>query len=484
MTTIGNREELSVSELSRAIKTRLEQQFGRVQVRGEINSLARPNSGHLYFSLVDPMDNTRIQAACWRGSASKLTMRPEDGQEVIVTARLTAYGARSQYQLIVENIELAGIGALLKMLEERRQKLAKEGLFDQSRKRPLPKLPKRIGVITSEKGAVWRDILHRIEDRFPLPVVLCPVLVQGNTAAAEIIAALAAMHALPMEKRPDVLIIARGGGSMEDLLPFHDEALIRAVAAAEIPVVSAIGHETDTTLIDYAADMRAPTPTAAAELIVPVRRDLLQTVTWLGGDLKQRMENRIENLKLQTARLQQVFADPQKLLETPQQKLDMTIMRLERGMKQGLDSRQNRLENLSKRLVSPQQILLRQQNQLDHVSSRMVRGMTNLKESHQVRIQHLVQRLHAPRLHPIQLNLQNCSTRLEQAMAQKVRLKQEKLLGLSRLLENTSLTRTLERGFALVLDAQDKPVTSVQAAKTQGNLTLRFVDGEQKITVL
>ena len=440
MTTIGNTEELSVSELSRAIKTSLEQQFGRVQVRGEINSLARPNSGHIYFSLVDPMDNTRIQAACWRGSASKLAMQPEDGQEVIVTARLTAYGARSQYQLIVENIALAGVGALLKMLEERRQKLAKEGLFEAARKRPLPKLPRSIGVITSEKGAVWRDILHRIEDRFPLPVLLCPVRVQGNTAAAEIITALAAMNALPAERRPDVLIVARGGGSMEDLLPFHDEALIRAVAASRIPVVSAIGHETDTTLIDYVADMRAPTPTAAAELIVPVRRELLQMVARLGMDLDQRINSKIENLRLRVARMQQIFSDPQKLLEAPQQRLDMTTMRLERGMQQKCQHSRDKIAHLAARLVSPQQVLLRQQNQCSQLTAR-----------------------------------------LKHAMTQKIRLEQEKLSGFARLLQNTSVPRTLERGFVLVRDAQGQVVTSAHAAKAQDHLTLCFADGEMKV---
>lgn len=481
MTTIGNTEELSVSELSRAIKTSLEQKFGRVQVRGEINSLARPNSGHLYFSLVDPMDNTRVQAACWRGSASRLAMRPEDGQEVIVTARLTAYGARSQYQLIVDNIELAGVGALLKMLEERRQKLAKEGLFDAERKRPLPKLPRRIGVITSEKGAVWQDILHRIEDRFPLPVVLCPVLVQGKSAASEVSNALAAMNSLPAEKRPDVLVVARGGGSMEDLLPFHDEGLIRAVAASNIPVVSAIGHETDTTLIDYVADVRAPTPTAAAELIVPVRRDLLQVVVRLGMALNQRVESRIENLRLQTARLQQFFADPHKLLETPQQRLDMAAMRLERGIMHYLDHRQNSVDHLSKRLVSPQQILLRQQSQLENLSSRMARGVKTVDEARALRVQNLFDRLQPPRLHQERQNLSDRGARLQRVLAQKIHLKQEKLLGLGRLLENTSLTRTLERGFALVLDENGGLVTSAQAAKGHKNLTLRFADGEQKV---
>ncbi|NQY82856.1 MAG: exodeoxyribonuclease VII large subunit [Alphaproteobacteria bacterium] len=478
---LGNdRTELSVSELSRAIKSSLEEQFGRVKVRGEINSLAKPNSGHLYFSLVDPLDNTRIQAACWRRSASRLKMSPKDGQEVIVSARVTAYGARSQYQLIVENIELAGIGALLKMLEERRQKLAKEGLFNAERKRPLPFLPKRIGVITSEKGAVWHDILHRIEDRFSIPIVLCPVLVQGDAAAAQIVAAIAAMNALPTPQRPDVLIVARGGGSMEDLLPFQDEAVVRGVAASAIPIISAIGHETDTTLIDYAADLRAPTPTAAAELVVPVRRDLLRQVQNVAVQLNRQLEARLENQQLRLARLGQYFSRPEHLLESPQQSLDIACLRLKRGTQQRLHDARQALQQSALRLVSPREILQRQRIELAHQHQRLHYAKTTVIEIHQRELCHLGTRLipSQGRWKQASESLQQQQILLSRAMERKCADKREKLRSFARLLDNTSVTRTLERGFALVTDENDALITTAHAAQYAKRLTMRFSDGQ------
>ncbi|MBT3306223.1 MAG: exodeoxyribonuclease VII large subunit, partial [Alphaproteobacteria bacterium] len=258
---------LSVAELSALLKRTVEDTFGRVRVRGEISGFKRAASGHLYFTLKD--DAAIIDGVCWRGTAGKLGVTPEDGLEVIVSGRLTTYPARSRYQIVVDAMDIAGEGALLKMLEDRRRKLAAEGLFDVENKRDLPFLPDIIGVVTSPTGAVFRDILHRLSDRFPRRVLLWPVTVQGETAAQEITAAIDGFNKLGGKgaklPRPDVLIVARGGGSLEDLMAFNEESVVRATAASDIPVISAVGHETDTTLIDYAADQRAPTPTAAAE---------------------------------------------------------------------------------------------------------------------------------------------------------------------------------------------------------------------------
>ena len=275
----SNLPELTVTELSLALKRTVEDAFSYVRLRGEISGFKRAASGHMYMALKDA--DSVMDGVCWRGQASKLAVNPEDGLEVVVTGRLTTYPGRSKYQIVIESMELAGEGALLKLLEERRRKLAAEGLFDDERKRALPFLPKVIGVVTSPTGAVIRDILHRLRDRFPRHVLLWPVMVQGEGAAEQVARAIEGFNGMEAGgkiPRPDLLIVARGGGSLEDLWAFNEEIVVRAAAASDIPLISAVGHETDTTLIDFASDRRAPTPTAAAEMAVPVRADLISFV--------------------------------------------------------------------------------------------------------------------------------------------------------------------------------------------------------------
>src|ERR1700674_1173417 len=272
----SNLPEYTVSELSLALKRSIEGGFGQVRVRGEISGFKRVGSGHCYFALKDA--DAVLDAVCWRTTAIRLDLKPEDGMEVVCSGRLTTYPGRSKYQLVVDTIELAGIGALLRILEERRQRLAAEGLFAAERKKNLPFLPAVIGIVTSPTGAVIRDILHRLADRFPRHVLIWPVAVQGDGAAAQIAAAIDGFNRIapggPVP-RPDLIIVARGGGSLEDLMAFNEEIVVRAAAASAIPLISAVGHETDTPLIDHASDRRAPTPTAAAEMAVPVRLDLI-----------------------------------------------------------------------------------------------------------------------------------------------------------------------------------------------------------------
>ncbi|WP_395010644.1 exodeoxyribonuclease VII large subunit, partial [Devosia sp.] len=281
---LTNAPEFTVSELSQAVKRTVEDEFGHVRVRGEISGFrGQHSSGHAYFTLKD--ENASIDAVVWKSSWPRLLFKPEEGLEVIATGRLTTFPRSSKYQIVIEQIEPAGAGALMMLLEERRKKLAAEGLFDKARKRALPYLPRVIGVVTSPTGAVIRDILHRLADRFPSHVLVWPVRVQGETCAPEVVAAIAGFNRLPPDgpiARPDLLIVARGGGSIEDLWGFNEEAVVRAVVASAIPVISAVGHETDTTLIDYAADLRAPTPSAAAEAAVPVRTELVAYVDDLG----------------------------------------------------------------------------------------------------------------------------------------------------------------------------------------------------------
>ena len=275
----SNLPEFTVSEISQAVKHTLETSFERVRVRGEVSKPNYHGSGHLYFSLKD--EGAAIDAVCWRGVVGRLKLRLEHGMEVVVNGRVSSYPGSSKYQIVIDSVELAGEGALLKMLEDRRKRLAAEGLFDADRKKPLPYLPEVIGVITSPTGAVIRDILHRLADRFPRRVILWPVKVQGDDAAAQVAAAIRGFNALAVGgrvPRPDLLIVARGGGSLEDLMPFNEEEVVRAAAASAIPLIAAVGHETDTTLIDFAADRRAPTPTAAAEMAVPVRSELLEEI--------------------------------------------------------------------------------------------------------------------------------------------------------------------------------------------------------------
>jgi len=333
-----NAPPFSVSELSSVLKRTIEGAFDHVRVRGEISGFKRHGSGHCYFTLKD--DAACIDAVIWRGQAGALRFAPEDGIEVIATGKLTTYPARSRYQIVVDRLELAGQGALMALLDKRRRALAAEGLFDPERKQRLPFAPKIIGVITSPTGAVIRDILHRLEDRFPCHVILWPVPVQGEGAAARIAAAVAGFNGLSAggpAPRPDLLIVARGGGSIEDLWAFNEEEVVRAVAASNIPIISAVGHETDTSLCDFAADIRAPTPTAAAELAVPVRSDLLGQVRELGARAERCARRTLERAGEQLQTCLRQWPEREDLLAPQQQRLDELAERLPRALRGRLD---------------------------------------------------------------------------------------------------------------------------------------------------
>src|SRR5829696_6112348 len=325
----SNEPEYTVSELSLALKRSIEDGFGFVRVRGEISGFKRHGSGHCYFALKDA--EAVLDAVCWRMTALRLAIKPEDGMEVVCSGRLTTYPGRSKYQLVIDTIELAGIGALLRILEERRQRLAAEGLFDPERKKKLPFLPEVIGIVTSPTGAVIRDILHRLADRFPRRVLLWPVAVQGDGAAAQVAAAIDGFNRLApggRVPRPDLIIVARGGGSLEDLMAFNEEIVVRAAAASAIPLISAVGHETDTTLIDHASDRRAPTPTAAAEMAVPVRLDLLADLGGKTARLAGGLARLFDDRRLRLAGLARGLPEPQDLLGAAAQRLDDRSERL------------------------------------------------------------------------------------------------------------------------------------------------------------
>jgi len=433
-----NAPALSVSELSGALKRSVEDAFGHVRVRGEVSGFKRVASGHCYLTLKD--DKACIDGVIWKGSAGAMGFRPEDGIEVIATGRLTTYPGRSKYQIIIERLELAGAGALMALLDQRRRALAAEGLFDQARKRPLPFLPRIIGVVTSPTGAVIRDILHRLEDRCPTHVLLWPVIVQGEGAAAQVAAAVRGFAELPKDgpiPRPDLIIVARGGGSIEDLWAFNEEIVVRAVAESPIPTISAVGHETDTTLCDFAADVRAPTPTAAAEIAVPVRADLLAQVAELGlraGRCARRYRERAGERLEATARR---FPTPERLLQPQRQRTDDLGDRLPRGLSRRLAEARGELSRAAGALRPG---LLR---------DRLARGR---------------ERLAAIRFRPALVEGRIAERRLA-------------LDRLWRLAESLHPDKPLARGYARVEGRGGKVVTSAAQARAAGALKLHFADG-------
>jgi exodeoxyribonuclease VII large subunit len=436
----ANLPEYSVSELSLALKRTVEDSYGLVRVRGEISGLTRAPSGHVYFSLKD-MD-AALDGVMWRGKAQLLSFKPTDGLEVVCTGKLSTYPARSRYQLIAEAMVPAGAGALLALLEERKRKLEAEGLFASSRKKKLPFLPDVIGVVTSPSGAVIRDILHRLADRFPRRVLIWPTRVQGEGAADEIAAAIDGFNTLPISSKvpkPDLIIVARGGGSIEDLWAFNEETVVRAAAASKIPLISAVGHETDTTLIDYAADARAPTPTAAAEMAVPVRAELL--ISLLG-----------------------------------------TTRRLIRALTARLEAEQKELTALARILPRPEDILAIASQRLDVASERLDRALVGHAHALEGRLLRIAGRLNRHALQGLFLRSQEkarqCGMRLEQALGNRLLHIKRHLDGLDRLLLSVSHRRVLERGFALVRSADGRLITRKAGTFPGMGLRLRFADGE------
>ena len=379
----GNQPEYTVSELAAALRRSIEDKFSLVRVRGEVSGLKRHSSGHLYFALKDA--DAVLDAVCWRMTATRLTVRPEDGMEVIATGRLTTYPGRSKYQLIVDSIELAGIGALLKLLEDRRKRLAAEGLFAAERKKRLPFLPQVIGVVTSPTGAVIRDILHRLADRFPRRVVVWPVAVQGETAAAQVAAAIDGFNRLapggPVP-RPDLIIVARGGGSLEDLMAFNEEIVVRAAAASAIPLISAVGHETDTTLIDHASDRRAPTPTAAAEMAVPVRLDLMAELDGKTARLARGLSRVFDERRLHLAGLARGLPDPHDLIGAATQRLDDRAERLRLAIDGRLGAARAQLAAARLRPAALAADIARAKARLDNVAPRLLTAATRAIAEH------------------------------------------------------------------------------------------------------
>lgn len=459
-------KEFSVSELSKAIQATITQTFRSVRLRGEISGLKRHTSGHIYLSLKDA--DAVIDAICWRGTSAKLPRQPEEGLEVICTGRITTYPARSKYQFIIETLEPAGVGALLKLLQERKEKLQAEGLFDATRKKPLPLLPKRIGVITSATGAVLHDILHRIKERFPLHIQLWPVAVQGDSSPQEIVRAIEGFQKLPSSiSTPDLLILARGGGSLEDLWGFNDEQLVRAIAACSIPLISAVGHETDFTLADYAADKRAPTPTAAAEMAVPVRSDMLYTLETMGQRLLQATQRQMDTRLLKFDSLARSIESPQRRIEEYMQTLDDRGERLNTALRQCCRQQQMRLQGAVVRLPTSDKFFAFRLQKIEYFSERLqaIRLQNRILEGFE--------------------KMNNTWSRAPNAIANVFSRLESKHQQQGALLESLSHQGILKRGFVLVSKAENNQlIKSAHSLQLGEQVKLTYADGTRHAKVM
>jgi len=438
-----NAPEFSVSELSSVLKRMIEGEFSNVRIRGEVGRVSRPASGHLYFDLKD--DKSVIASVTWRGQASKLATQPEEGLEVVATGKITTFAGQSRYQMIVSEMSVAGIGALMAQLEKRKKKLEAEGLFDKNIKKEIPYLPEIIGVVTSPSGAVIRDILHRLSDRFPRKVLLWPVSVQGESCAPDVTAAINGFNKLTpggAMPRPELIIVARGGGSIEDLWGFNEESVVRAVFESEIPLISAVGHETDTTLIDLASDLRAPTPTAAAEYAVPVRADLMG---WLSSMEERRVRSLTSNLEI----------------------------------------KRQRLKDLSRGLPTPADLVAMAAQRLDAVSDRLPRALSAVSNNKRTLLLQTSAGLRGRLLQNKLIDRTKEMNRFVKSIEANIRLiiqrNQSSLDGLERIRQTLGYEATLRRGYTVVRNKDGKLITRLKEAEVNKELEIEFYDGKTSL---
>lgn len=480
----ANTPEFTVSELSGVIKRVIEGEFAHVRIRGELGRISRPSSGHIYMDLKD--DRSVIAGVMWKGTAQRLTMRPEEGMEVVVTGKLTTFPGQSKYQVVIEDMAPAGLGALMAMLEKRRLALQAEGLFDPARKQALPFLPEVIGVVTSPSGAVIRDILHRLRDRFPRRVLLWPVAVQGKDCAPQVAAAIRGFNALPpggAVPRPDLIIVARGGGSVEDLWGFNEEVVVRAAAASRIPLISAVGHETDTTLLDHAADRRAPTPTAAAEMAVPVRADLTVWTADQGARLARALAQGLAARRQGLRDLARALPRAGGLVEAPRQRLDAAGERLPRALGLGVERRHAALARAggSLRPAALRGLLRGAAQRVSGGGARLAPAALRLLQSRAEALGRRADRLTpqplADRIQRDRRDLSLLATRLAAALDRAQRTRQDRLAALDRLHDTLGYRATLARGYAVLRDGAGAPVTTRGQAAALPLLEIEFRDG-------
>ena len=461
--------EVTVSELSAQLKRTVEDAYGYVRVRGEISGYKGPHSsGHCYFALKD--DRAKIDGVIWKMTFARMRMKPEEGMEVIVTGRLTTYPNRSSYQIVVETLEPAGVGALMALLEERKRKLTAEGLFDEARKQLLPFLPEVIGVVTSPTGAVIRDILHRLADRFPRHVIVWPVKVQGDGSAEQVAAAIRGFNALPdggRIRKPDLLIVARGGGSLEDLWSFNEEIVVRAAAESMIPLISAVGHETDVTLIDFASDKRAPTPTAAAEIAVPVRADLIAELMSKARRALSCWQRGQESRRNEVRSAARVLPSALRLIENKRQQFDEAAARLPRALRANAQLHHTQFSRVAGRLA-PQLLrgnVERRRLRLDACSQRLGSAVKTYRLTHLTRIARARDRV------------TTLAERAERAVWTLFDNRAARMERAGQLLAAFSYRGVLSRGFALVRDGEGHPLRTATSVQPGAPLDIEFTDG-------
>lgn len=484
----ANVTEFSVSEISGAIKRALEDGFGHVRLRGEVSGYRGPHaSGHCYFSLKD--EKAKIDAVIWKGIFNRLRLKPEEGMEVIATGKISSFPGSSKYQIIVETLEPAGLGALMAQLEERKRKFAAEGLFNEDRKQLLPFLPRVVGIVTSPTGAVIRDMLHGFQERFPTHVVVWPVRVQGEGSAAEIAAAIRGFNALPTQSvipQPDVLIVARGGGSLEDLWGFNEEVVVRAVADSQIPVISAVGHETDWTLIDLVADARAPTPTKAAEWAVPKHSELVEETGKLGLRLSVAIRRAIETHQQKLKATSRGLPRPDELTALARQRFDGVTNRLGSALKARVHRSRSRFLEVAGRWPLPATLFTAARHRNDAITRRLPYALSGNTQAHKTRLVQQSARLQArpllARINRGQEHSVSLATRMDRAFKTAQRQRKTQLEQYTKLLNSLSYQSVLQRGYALVRDASGAMVRDVSAITYGAKLELQLRDGRINVT--
>ncbi|OWV96343.1 exodeoxyribonuclease VII large subunit [Rhizobium sp. R693] len=483
----SNLTEYSVSELSGSIKRTVETAFDQVRVRGEISGYRGPHSsGHAYFSLKD--DRARIDAVVWKGNFSRLKFRPEEGMEVIATGKVTTFPGSSKYQIVIETLEPAGAGALMALIEERKRRLGAEGLFDPSRKRRLPFMPRVIGVVTSPTGAVIRDILHRISDRFPVHVIVWPVKVQGDGSGEEVANAIRGFNSFDVRgdmPRPDVLIVARGGGSLEDLWSFNDEIVVRAAAESQIPLISAVGHETDWTLIDYAADVRAPTPTGAAEMAVPVKAELEAQTAALAARLQGCMSRRMDHHRQSVRALVRALPSLDQLLALPRRRFDEAAAGLGRGLELNTINKRRSFERtaahlrpdvLSNRITERRQFLNERMTRAERTIERLIDRSRARVGRADATFAALPARLKTQTAR-LRDHLANLSRHADTAVRHQLTRARGDVTAQDRVLQSLSYKNVLKRGYAVIRDDENKPVSQAAMLSPGMGISIEFADG-------
>ncbi|MGB0798062.1 MAG: exodeoxyribonuclease VII large subunit [Planktomarina sp.] len=482
-----NAHEYTVSEISGAVKRSLEAEFGRIRVKGEVGRVVKARSGHMYFDVKD--DRNTLACTTWKGQVSRLTVVPEEGMEVVVTGKMTSFGGQSKYNLNVDDVTVAGVGALMAMLEKRKTALAAEGLFAASRKQQIPFLPEIIGVVTSPTGAVIRDILHRLRDRFPRKVLVWPVAVQGTNCAPQVASAIDGFNAMSPGgalPRPDLIIVARGGGSIEDLWGFNEEVVARAAAASQIPLISAVGHETDTTLIDFVSDQRAPTPTAAAELAVPVRLDLLAWTETMGARGAQALANGQARKSQRLADLARALPRVDSLLQPSQQKLDVWDERLPNALRAAVQVKKVKLveASVAVRPAALTRLLTSERQKIGQIGNRLSPSLQRATDRLARDFQSVTARLRPQQFETLvtaqRTRLAEVGQRMNLAAARNITQKSDKLTATDRVRETLGYRETLRRGFAVVR-SEGQVITSAAKAKGAAALHIEFEDGVHKV---